>query len=144
LFLTLLLLSPWLLGMKGIALQMDSIYNISGTIQSKSSGPVRNLPLFLEYSYSDTIPTSPMRIGSIPTTTDSNGNFDIRDSISYYDNSHGIIRIKVSPFQDSTVDLLFIDSAKRLEIPGQQSGCSSRSTPTQEIYTFPSQKIVLP
>jgi hypothetical protein len=151
--LVLLLLSPFLIGMKGYGDSSPIIYALSGTLESGSNANVSGLPVFLEYSQHSSFDDSNgyyyQEFGAI-VTTNPDGKFVIRDTLSTY--SYGgvgwdILRVRVISQGDTIKGpAIFRDSGKYISAPSREVGCgsTSRTLPAQEVYMFKDQKVTIP
>lgn len=150
----LLLLVPFLVGMKGYGDSSPLIYALSGAIESESNSDVSGLTVFLEYSqlntFDDTNEYFYKEFGVATTTTNPDGKFIIRDTLSSY--LYGgigweILRVRVISQGDTIKGpTIFRDSGKYISVPSREVGCgsTSRTLPAQEVYSFTNQKVIIP
>lgn len=152
--LVLLLLTPFLVGMKGYGESSPLVYAVGGVVESESKGNVSGLTVFLEYSqqstFDDTNGYFYKEFGVTTATTNPDGKFVIRDTLSSY--SYGgvgwdILRIRVISHGDTIKgETMFRDSGKYVSLPSREVGCgsTSRTLPAQEVYSFRGQKVTIP
>jgi len=149
-----LVLSPFVVGSKAPSDPRHLIYATGGTIESGSKGNVSGLTVFMEYSqlntFDDTNGYFYKEFGATTATTNPDGKFVIRDTLSSY--SYGsvgweILRVRVISQADTIKGpTIFIDSGRYTSLPSRDVGCgsTSRTLPAQEVYSFTNQKVTIP
>jgi hypothetical protein len=149
-----LLLLPFVVGSKAPSDPSPLIYATSGIVESESKGNVSGLTVFMEYSqlntFDDTNGYFYKEFGATTATTNSDGKFVIRDTLSSY--SYGsvaweILRVRVISQGDTIKgETILRDSGKYISVPSRDVGCgsTSRTLPAQEVYSFTNQKVTIP
>lgn len=134
-----------MLGAKSIGPYSETLtfFYSRGKLVSKSNASVANQTIDVLY-YGDARTYQSTYEYHKRYQTDSAGNFDVRDSFSYYSGDYSSLTMTVMGAQDSagksdTLGYLIINlaAAKSFEIPGHSSGCYEGRTTTLKVYTFP-------